>query len=451
MPTKAKKQYNKRADTDLPTSRVRSSNKKPASTKAPAKTPSAKKPLPLEVAKVDQDTPSDAISLELQQQILSTFQDALLPVIAATTDGTGKDLKTVIQEVKTHLYNRDFTAAFGREDYLHAYALRWSSSRALGYAGIVSGEDVVAALIEGRDTDADDVHEDEGQAGTEDGKGRAVGLQMKRKIVCIGGGGGAEVMAFAALREHVDLYFSLDVHPVDIADWTSVFDRLNQNLATFSDRSSSKPATQPSDPAAASGSESVTASTSELVASIDNLDLSEPRAMQDPSQKSTGINVTFHQADALSMSRSDITALLSTSTLITLMFTLNELFSTSLAKTTKFLLNMTDAVSPGTTLLVVDSPGSYSEFEIGKKKSAAGEGEEGEKEKKKYPMKWLLDHTLLETTKASSAESDSRAAWKKIVSDDSRWFRLADPKTSPLDYPIALENMRYQIHMFKRI
>jgi len=82
--------------------------------------------------------------------------------------------------------------------------------------------------------------------------------------------------------------------------------------------------------------------------------------------------------------------------------------------------------------LVVDSPGSYSETMVGS-------------ESKKYPMKWLLDHTLLE--KENKDDKDSLAKWEKIVSEDSRWFRLANS----LQYPIPLENMRYQIHLYRRL
>ena len=56
-------------------------------------------------------------------------------------------------------------------------------------------------------------------------------------------------------------------------------------------------------------------------------------------------------------------------------------------------------------------------------------------------MQWLLDHTLLETL-----QKDTEASWKKIVSDDSIWFRLSENLT----YPVELENMRYQMHLYQR-
>jgi 25S rRNA (uracil2843-N3)-methyltransferase len=39
------------------------------------------------------------------------------------------------------------------------------------------------------------------------------------------------------------------------------------------------------------------------------------------------------------------------------------------------------------------------------------------------------------------------AKWEKIHEDESRWFRLA----STLQYPIELENMRMQLHLYRRL
>jgi len=119
--------------------------------------------------------------------------------------------------------------------------------------------------------------------------------------------------------------------------------------------------------------------------------------------------------------------------LCTIMFTLNELFTSSIAATTTFLLRMTDIMGLGSHLLVVDSPGSYSEIKLGK-----------EAKKKQYPMKWLLDHALLEV---AAAAGQGGKKWEKVISDDSRWFRMS----SQLKYPIELENMRYQIHHYRRL
>ncbi len=115
--------------------------------------------------------------------------------------------------------------------------------------------------------------------------------------------------------------------------------------------------------------------------------------------------------------------------LTTLLFTLNELFASGgIGKTTAFLMKLTSIIPIGSLLLVVDSPGSYSETTVGKLA-------------KRYPMQWLLDKVLLET---ESNPVEGRR-WVKLQSNDSVWFRLSDG----LRYPIPLENMRYQMHLYR--
>ena len=157
----------------------------------------------------------------------------------------------------------------------------------------------------------------------------------------------------------------------------------------------------------------------------------------------TSLATSFQALDALSLPQSHFHDHYSSKpTLLTLLFTLNELYTASISKTTAFLLKLTMAAQRGTLLLVVDSPGSYSEAKVG-----GGEG-------KKYPMKWLMDHALLDGGKGKKPEGEGKGGerkdevkWEKIVDDDSRWFRLPEA----LEYPIPLENMRYQIHLYRRL
>jgi 25S rRNA (uracil2843-N3)-methyltransferase len=37
--------------------------------------------------------------------------------------------------------------------------------------------------------------------------------------------------------------------------------------------------------------------------------------------------------------------------------------------------------------------------------------------------------------------------WKKILNDEARWFR----KDKSLKYPVPLEDMRFQVHVFERV
>jgi 25S rRNA (uracil2843-N3)-methyltransferase len=132
------------------------------------------------------------------------------------------------------------------------------------------------------------------------------------------------------------------------------------------------------------------------------------------------------QADVLDWDEQTATSKAGHVDLTTIMFTLNELYSTSVPKTQRFLNNLTKSMKLGSLLLVVDSPGSYSTVSIN--------GAE-----KKYPMQWLLDHTLL-------GSDPEQALWEKTLTDESKWFRVPEG----LQYPIELENMRYQIHLFRR-
>jgi 25S rRNA (uracil2843-N3)-methyltransferase len=330
------------------------------------------------------------------------------------------DTKSLIQTIKSHLYQRDFDSAFTDADeaLLRVYALRWSAARALGYAGIFK------AVL---------------------GYMREDALNTKTRVVCIGGGAGAEIVALAAawrdlhgdgdgvegLGERLgDVALesgddrvvsascsaagSLEVAAVDIADWSSVVERLEKTMVS-SDVPTSRSSKHQPPLVGADGSEG-------------------------------GFSVSFSRTDVLGISESDLRdvfldgAASSTgvppSLLVTLMFTLNELFSTSMAKATGLLLRMTEILPPGAVLLVVDSPGSYSTLKLGK-------GKDGVAQERNYPMKFLLDHTLL---------SVAEGKWERVLSQDSRWWRR---DVARLRYAVGegagLEDMRFQVHLYRRL
>ncbi|KAI3013194.1 hypothetical protein CBS147346_197 [Aspergillus niger] len=414
---------------------------------------------------------STTIPLTLQQLLLNVFKTALLTnghnylhnreetkkndndESGATTADSAEqqqeqqqlDIKSLIQTIKTHLYNRDFDSAFtdANEDLLRAYALRWSSSRALGYAGIFRAllREVVKPVSDHAATTS------------------------TNNVVCIGGGAGAEIVALAAawrdfmvgaeLRsssardedqiadavEAVSLddgkeeegskeavkqptstttsttttttYPGLSVTAVDIADWSKVVERLSTAIQ----------------------SPTVTGSKSHPAPLLPS--------NKDEEKKTPSFSVGFEKLDVLSTGEKELQGLFSrqgaescSTVLVTLMFTLNELFSTSMAKATGFLLRMTDMLRPGTVLLVVDSPGSYSTLKLGK-------GGDGEVRERQYPMKFLLDHTLL---------SVAEGKWERLMSEDSRWWRR---DAARLRYDVGegagLEDMRFQVHVYRRV
>lgn len=310
---------------------------------------------------------------ELQQMILDVFRRAF-------PFDDQVDVKAVIQEVKGHLFQRDFASAFAKPEYLDAYALRWSASRALGYADIFLHGDLQQLWL----------------PETFPSDGQEPPLACATRVACIGGGGGAEVAACAAAARSYSLS-RLEVDVMDIADWTTTLTKLGNALSTPPQISSF-------------ASESAKAANEPLVVS----DRFETR---------------FFQRDILSVDEEELGEKLGRVRVCMIMFALNELFTSSISRTTAFLLALTDTMRLGSWLLVVDSPGSYSEVTLGQGSAV---------KTKQYPMKWLLDHTLQQV---------AQNKWKKHVTDDSRWFRL----DSSLKYPMDLENMRYQIHLYQRV
>lgn len=89
-------------------------------------------------SEVTQDDSSEASRqhLQLQQRLLDVFARSFPELLNATASDSNSKLSSVLAQVKRHLYERDFVAAFGSEENLAAYAVRWSPSRALGYVSI---------------------------------------------------------------------------------------------------------------------------------------------------------------------------------------------------------------------------------------------------------------------------------------------------------------------------
>lgn len=404
--------------------------------KAPRRQPSKPDPKPT-IATSDHDPDSGTIDLastipiSLQQLLLDVFKSALLtPHTPSETPAQDPsthpqpetlDTKSLIQTIKSHLYQRDFDSAFtdAGEDLLRAYALRWSASRALGYAGLFKGVLRWMQTCEAQSQPSEP------------------SPPSSTRIVCIGGGAGAEIVALAAAWRDIDSSLEalgkgvagvslenndeergdidpttsqprLSVSVVDIADWSGVVERLSRTLVS-----------------------------SDVPAQLS----SKHRPPLVP--RGCSVDVGFRRADVLSLPESELKDVLlgedtsqSASLLVPLMFTLNELFSTSMSKTTGFLLRMSDILPPGAVLMVVDSPGSYSTLKLGK-------GKDGATQERKYPMKFLLDHTLL---------SVAEGKWEQVYTQDSRWWRR-DP--ARLKYEVGegagLEDMRFQVHLYRRI
>ncbi|KYK58360.1 uncharacterized protein DCS_05373 [Drechmeria coniospora] len=317
-----------------------------------------------------------------QQRLLDIFSHAFGAVLARDS------FPTLLQEIKAALFHRDFVTAFGREDYLEAYAARWSPTRALCYATVLTaiGSHLDEMLPCRPRTKQSAVTDTEREACVRrDGTEAAPSPDSPPLRMLSVGGGAAEHVALASYVQQTRSRASLAL--LDAAPWTSVASLLQKQLT--------------SPPPLSKYASAAVKESNKALLREDQLEL------------------TFSQRDALALTKDDLVDVVGTEPLVvTLMFTLNELYTDGgIGRTTSFLQSLAEVLAHGSLLLVVDSPGSYSEAAVGKAK-------------KKYPMRWLLQHTL---------ERESPAhRWEMLESDDSLWFRLPEG----LSYPMKLENMR---------
>ena len=392
--------------------------------KTPSKKPIASsKPTtarrPAERLTAEAALPSGLQSVKDQQRLLNIFSDAFNGVLSSA------QFSTLLQEIKQALFNRDFTAAFGREDYLEAYAARWSPTRALCYASVflsvLDHLNEVLALSEDADAGtaaiassvAEDFKNDENSIGslaTSEAEQSTSANEVHAPISTEGldlptlkpsnnlrmvsiGGCAAEHLAFASYLHDNNLRGTLTL--LDSAPWSSVVSLLQTKITTL-------PPLSKYASAAAKASN---------------------KALLDAQQ----LSLTFSQQDILALDVQELAEVFGSGpVVVTMLFTLNELYTSGgIGKTTKLLKSLGQVLAGGSLVLVVDSPGSYSETALGK-------------EKKRYPIQWLLDHTLLEVETPGFK-------WEKLESQESVWFRLPDE----LSYPIPLENMRYQLHLYR--
>ena len=340
---------------------------------------------------------SKKVPIELQQLLLNIFKHSFGPHFDSACPAT-------VQQIKQHLFNRNFNDAFGSESFLQAYAMRWSPSRTLAYTQIFQNSEALPLAIS-------QMH-----------------AASTKKIVCIGGGAGAELVALGAYlqlnlighpcannrdpenrSETSSLDFAITI--IDIANWSTVLKELHSSMTA------APPISEYSSSAAKAA----------------NVALISP----------TACTLSFMHEDIFGLKKEDLAARFTGVVLVTLMFTLNELYSTSISSTTNLILSLTTILAPGALLLVVDSPGSYSTVSVEGPSSAGDSGT-----RKKYPMQWLLDHTLLESAAIGSSKTASvERQWEKLESKESEWFRLF----SELRYPVTLEDMRYQLHLYRRL
>ncbi|KAK4163594.1 hypothetical protein QBC43DRAFT_319379 [Cladorrhinum sp. PSN259] len=398
-----------------------------------------------------ESSPENINTTKHNQQLLDIFRNTYYELL------TSSDFTPKLQAVKQALFERDFAKAFGDPENLEIYAARWSPTRALCYASVFAGiKDKLDKILtplpppttsQQSSAPSEDTFErttsSSSSPPSEDTSKRTPSSSYfssssspsenpeepsepeeststhhhhhhhHLQVLSIGGCA-AELVAFGSLLSAFPPSTSGSLTLLDSGPWEDVIASLTSTITT-------PPPVSKYASAAAKARGPGTA------------------LIHPPSRL---LSSTFLQKDVLALGPEGLSSIIggdddnnnNKPALITLLFTLNELFTASgIGKTTKFLLDLTSVAPFGSLLLVVDSPGSYSETTIGKEES-----------KKKYPMQWLLDRIILGTQK----EPVAGRRWKKLESHDSVWFRL-DQREKKLDYPIALENMRYQMHLYR--
>jgi len=358
---------------------------KPKTTTQPKKKPQEPKPdsVPSVSTGHTQQLPTRWAPEELQEQqlMLDVFRSTFKTVLTSPDE-----MNKTLQEIKTALFNREFDKAFGNEDHLDAYAARWSPTRALCYERVLHRATVelnLESLYPNHDPSRD-----------------ATALPKEPRtlrIVSVGGGAAELAAAAAFLRGGLQQTTTAELVLVDSAPWRCVVDKLYAGLTT----------PPPVSPYANAAAKAAAAAAGPFI----------------PAER---LSVRFEQHDVLSLSEEQLAAVVGDRpVLLTLCFTLNELFTAGgLGKATVFLGALTAVLPLGSLLLVVDSAGSYSEIGLGS-------------QAKRYPMQWLMDKVL----------GGDRAGrrWIRLEKDESVWFRLKPG----LDYPIQLENMRHQVHVHR--
>lgn len=363
------------------------------------------------------------LPIELQQLLLNIFRGTF--PICQDYDA----LKPTLQQVKNALDDSDFERAFGSLDWMRAYAVRWSPSQALCCSAVLleiyedfKEEVWIQSLLGGERSLMDKFP----------GFPENPGFPTPPLTVVCFGKGPAEAMAFGSFFRQIlsiaapttELDFvaksvsspsgseipasspRFQLHIVNEAKWAPVIDSLKIGLTT---------------PPTLSKYASATA-----------------RAKNAPFLTPEILNISFRQSAILTITQDKLRSIVGReATLITFLFTLNDLLTASAARCTAFLLRLTLAAPQNSLLLIIDSVDSLSDITV--------EKDDQGKETKIYPMGYFLGMVLSEN--GLSGVADGNPVWEKVIGDQSRLFRLAEQ----LKYPLGLENIRFQLHLFRKL
>lgn len=246
------------------------------------------------------------------------------------------NVKELVQKVKSDLYNRDYTAAFDDNAKRVAYCCRWSPARAVAYQSLFAQLEPVNQVVRCQKEDGD------------------------QRVLCVGGGAGGELVAFASLftpSRHVRGASDekLSIHLVDIYDWANVVSRLKDQI--------------------------------------------DANWLYNGQSKFCDVEFTPNNILKLNPDQLQLSQL----NLITLLFTTNELFSQDKTGSIKFLQSLSLHCKPGCLLLITESAGSYSHITVGSKK---------------FPIQFLIDTVLL-----GKRGQQDHGSWSLVDQSDSIWYR----------------------------
>jgi 25S rRNA (uracil2843-N3)-methyltransferase len=371
------------------------------------------RPTPASAAPTGPHLQQNLLSVELQQLLLNVFRTTF-PICQDY-----ETLKLTLREIKNALDEGDTERAFGRLDWMKAYVVRWSPSRALCYAAVLAGvfddfgEEVwIKSLLDGLESEVRGFSKSSGAT------------SRPLKAVCFGGAA-AEIMAFGAVLRHFiatrlasvsgstsspsELELShpiLELQLVNTANWTPIISSLRSGLTT---------------PPTLSKYASVSA-----------------RVNNAPFLTSDNLKPSFRQCRVLEANQEELDNMIGEeAALVTLFFTLGDFLASSVVKCTAFLLKLTLAAPKNSLVLIIDRLDSSAEITV--------EKDDQGKERKTYPMHYLLDMVLLEKQLPSSV--DKKPTWEKLSEDQSKLFRVAEE----LKYPIGLENIKFQFPLFNKL
>ncbi|KAM0790883.1 hypothetical protein ACM66B_004722 [Microbotryomycetes sp. NB124-2] len=317
-----------------------------------------------------------APSLNSYERALLTALHSMARPIMATPS-----YNETLQQLKGALFDKDYERAFGGEtdDLRMIYSTRWVPARAVIYRRIFQENSrAIMTAIKGKAKQSDDDDDDDPNSST--------------RVVMVGGGAGSEVVAFTSwivekLVNEGLVVPRLDIVPIDTADWTTVLKAQQAQL-------------------------------SELHPQLDSQ-----------------VKVTFLKDDILNLTTStDKLINWSSTRLVTILFTISELFLQSRSKTFQLLSHISKQTLQGTLLLIVESA-SLALIPVG----SSG---------RNYPVGMLLDGVL---TLDKGKQSHERAQWECLQSEDAKWYRLPTTEAAQVYPGQQLENTRVVLRLYRKL